>query len=129
MSVTEERSKELDVIFQKLCEEGAMYSPPFDIRINERRYGLWSEKDLLIDGRKRKEGFFASLIIQKDTVGFYFMPVYAAPELTKVFSPELVKLLKGKSCFHIKKLDDSLPGQIESALEIGFEFYQERGWV
>ena len=86
-------------------------------------------KDLVIDGRKRKEIFFASLMIQKDYVGFYFMPVYAESEITRVFAPELVKLLKGKSCFHIKKLDEQLLKQIESALEIGFQLYRERGWV
>jgi len=128
--VTEEQSKVLELIFRQLREKVAVYSPPFDIRINdERRYELWSEKELVIDGRKRKEVFFASLIIQKDYVGFYFMPVYSEPEITKVFAPELVKLLKGKSCFHIKKLDEQLLKQIESALEIGFQLYRERGWV
>jgi hypothetical protein len=57
------------------------------------------------------------------------MPVYAEPALIKFIAPDLLKLLKGKSCFHIKKLDDSLLGQIESALDIGFRMYKERGWV
>jgi hypothetical protein len=83
-----------------LREKVATYSPLFDIRIhNERRYELWLEKNLLIDGRKRKEVVFASLIIQKDIVGFYFRPVDAKPELTKAFSPELAKLLKGSLVF------------------------------
>ena len=128
--MTEERSEVLELIFRQLREKVATYSPPFDIRINdEQRYELWSEKELVIDGRKRKEVFFASLMIQKDYVGFYFMPVYTKPEITKVFAPELVKLLKGKSCFHIKKLDELLLEQIESALDIGFQLYRERGWV
>jgi hypothetical protein len=69
--MTEERSKVLQVIFGQLRDKIGKFSPPFQIRINdERRYELWSEKELVIDGRKRKEVFFASLIIQKDYVGF-----------------------------------------------------------
>jgi hypothetical protein len=130
LPLTEERSKELELLFRQLREKVATYSPLFDIRIhNERRYELWLEKNLLIDGRKRKEVVFASLIIQKDIVGFYFRPVDAKPELTKAFSPELAKLLKGKSCFHIKKLVGSLLEKIEKALEVGFTLYLERGCV
>jgi hypothetical protein len=79
--------------------------------------------------KKKKEVFFAGLIIQKSYVGFYFMPIYAETDLKEVFKPELLKLLKGKSCFHIKKLDDELKSQIREALELGFELYKERGWV
>jgi hypothetical protein len=67
-----------------------------------RRYELWTGKPAVIEGRKKDSVFFASLIIQKDYVGFFFMPVYAEPELKAFFAPELLKLLKGKSCFHIR---------------------------
>jgi len=57
------------------------------------------------------------------------MPVYAETDLKPVFAPELLKLLKGKSCFHIKKLTPALLDQIKSALQIGYQTYQNRGWV
>ncbi|MNL75547.1 hypothetical protein D3C87_2013720 [compost metagenome] len=68
-------------------------------------------------------------MIKKGHVGFYYMPVYAEPEMKKVFDPILLKLLKGKSCFHIKKLDDELLAHIESALAEGYRLYKEKGWV
>jgi hypothetical protein len=95
----------------------------------DRYFDLWSFKNLVIEGRKRKEVFFAGLIIQKGYVGFYFMPVYVEQDIRLLFAPELLKLLKGKSCFHIKTLTPELLGQIESALKTGFRLYQERGWV
>lgn len=95
----------------------------------DSRYELWSLKDLVIEGRKRKEVFFAGLIIQRGYVGFYFMPVYADNDIKSLFKPELLKLLKGKSCFHIKKLDEALEKQIEEALETGYQLYKERGWL
>ena len=83
----------------------------------------------MIDGRPRQEVYFAGLIVQKAHVGFYYMPVYAQPEIEALFAPELLALLKGKSCFHIKRLDDSLVGQISDALDAGRRLYEERGWI
>lgn len=121
---------DLQVIFDTLKPLLQAYAPPLIPPVDtSTRFELWSVKPLVIEGRKRKEVFFASLIIQKAYVGFYFMPVYVETELKNVFQPELLRCLKGKSCFHIKKLDETLLGQIETALKIGFELYQQRGWV
>ncbi len=73
--------------------------------------------------------FFASAIIQSTYVGFYFMPIYAETSLKEVFKPELLKLLKGKSCFYIRDLSPEIVSQIEEALELGFNLYKERDWV
>jgi hypothetical protein len=100
--------------------------PKFDL---DSKYDLWSCKDLEIAGRKRKEVFFAGLIIQSSYVGFYFMPVYTDTKLKDVFKPELLSLLKGKSCFHIKELNHKLEKQIEDVLKIGFQLYKKRGWI
>ena len=83
----------------------------------------------MIEGRKRKEVFFAGLIIQKGYVGFYFMPVYSDVEMKDFFKPELLSRLKGKSCFHIKKLDEALLGQIDEALRRGYALYVQKGWI
>jgi hypothetical protein len=100
--------------------------PKFDI---EGRYDLWSVKDIVVEGRKKKEVFFAGLIIQSDYVGFYFMPVYADSRLSAFFKPELLRLLKGKSCFHIKALDANLEKAVSAALKKGFALYKKKGWI
>jgi len=87
------------------------------------------KKNVSVEGRKKKEIFFTSIIIQSKYVGFYYMPIYTNTRLEKVFKLELLKLLKGKSCFHIKNLDDQLEHQINEALQIGYELYQSRGWI
>jgi hypothetical protein len=121
---------ELPDIFNRLRKLLSQYHPPFVSKHDDDSYyDLWSVKDLMIEGRKRKEVFFASLIIQKGYVGFYFMPVYVETEIKQVFSPGFLKLLKGKSCFHIIKVDEALLEQIEAALKSGFELYEQRGWV
>lgn len=117
-------------IFDEIKHIMQVYSPPLIAKMDDSaHYDLWSIKDLVIDGRKRKEVYLAGLIIQKDYVGFYYMPIYVNTELKTIFAPELLKLLKGKSCFHIKKLDDNLKEQIREALKIGYENYQRNGWI
>lgn len=121
---------DLTLIFKALKALLEPYRPPLAAKVeDERRFELWSVKDLVIEGRKRSEVFFASAIIQKGYVGFYFMPVYTAPEMTSLFRPELLSRLKGKSCFHIKRLDALLLEQIRAALQDGYALYQKRGWV
>jgi hypothetical protein len=90
---------------------------------------LISKKAVEIEGRKRDEIWFAGALIQKGYVGFYFVPVYSKADIKEVFKPELLKCLKGKSCFHIKKSDKEIFAQIKEALKIGYIKYKERGWV
>jgi len=117
-------------IFQQLKtilkEYEGPFTPKFDL---DSKYDLWSIKNIEIDGRKRKEVYFAGLIIQSKYVGFYYMPIYTDTDLKEVFEPDLLKLLKGKSCFHIKELDANLEKQIRRALKIGFKLYKARAWV
>lgn len=129
--------KDLIKIYKRLKKILKKYEnplkPKMDLDSKSRRdefsYDLWSIKDVEIAGRKRKEVFFAGLIIQSKYVGFYYMPVYVDTSLTEVFKPELLKLLKGKSCFHIKSLDEKLEKQIAAALKKGYSLYKKRGWV
>jgi len=102
----------------------------FSNRTNsETLYDLWSDKNVEIEGRQRNEVFFASVQIHTAHVAFNYMPVYAEPEMKLVFDENLLKLLKGKSCFHIKELDEQLLNQIEESLAEGYRLYKEKGWV
>lgn len=92
-------------------------------------FDLWSVKDLVVDGRPRKEVFFAGIRRQKSFVGFYFLPVYAEPSLGSQLPAALLKLLKGKSCFHVKTTEGGLLDLIRGALDLGLDAYRNRGWV
>ena len=83
----------------------------------------------MVDGKKRDEYWFAAALIQKGYVGFYFMPARDAKQQKEIFKPELLKCLKGKSCFHIKKADALIYEQIKEALEKGYRLQKERGWL
>ena len=124
------KPSDLKATFKTLRSLLARYQPPLVAKANNaRQYELWSKKDVEIGGRPRSEVFFASVVIQKSYVGFYFMPVYTNPEMKKIFAPELLALLKGKSCFHVKALDARLLRQIKSALAAGYKLYKKNGWA
>lgn len=119
--------KELVKIFKKIKKLIKKYEKPLKPKFNlDSKYDLWSFKDVTIAGRERKEVYFVGLIIQSSYVGFYYMPVYAEQELKKFFKPELLSLLKGKSCFHIKELNPKLEKQIEQALKKGYQLYKKK---
>ena len=116
--------------FGKLRGLMKKYEDRFTVKTDlEGRYELWAIKDVIIEGRKRKEVFFASAIIQSSYVGFYYMPVYVDEEIRALFSPALLKLLKGKSCFHIRGLDEILEADVGNALKRGAAIYEQRGWT
>jgi hypothetical protein len=96
---------------------------------SEGKVGLVSKKPVEILGRKREELWFASALVQKGYVGFYYMPVYMDTSVKKLIKPELLKCLKGKACFYIKKNDKEIFSQIKEALAIGYKQWRQRGWI
>jgi hypothetical protein len=73
--------------------------------------------------------FFASVIEQKDYVGFYCMPIYMNPKLKSKAVPRLLKMLKGKCCFHLKIVDSELLGDVKALLDLGLEHFTKSGWL
>ena len=96
---------------------------------SDGKVALVSKKPVEILGRKRDELWFASALVQKGYVGFYYMPVYADPSIKKLIKPELLKCLKGKACFYIKRSDKEIFSQIKEALAMGYKEWHQRGWI
>lgn len=96
---------------------------------SDGKVALVSKKPVEILGRKKDEIWFASALVQKGYVGFYYMPVYGDPSVKKFIKPELMKCLKGKACFYIKKFDKEIFSQIKEALAIGYREWHQHGWI
>jgi len=121
---------DLDHVFKTLRELLQVYRPPLESKNDlPGNFDLYSVKDITAFGRKFPEMYFAGVVMRKGYVGFYFMPVYNHPQIKDRLEPGLLKLLKGKSCFHIKRVDASLLESMRAALQVGFSCYQEQGWV
>lgn len=126
----------LDEVYESLHKLLSRYAPPFKasggtVRA-KRSLQLTVPQAVTVPGAyggKPTELAMASIILQKGYVGLYFMPIYMNPALKKKLPPSLNKLLKGKTCFHIKKLDPDLLRNIEAALNEGMKCYEGLGWV
>jgi len=102
----------------------------FNSRVNsDTEYDLWSDKNVVLLGKQRNEIYFAGLKIMTSSVTLHFMLIYTNPEVKELLHPDLIKLLKGKSCFHFKKLDETLMEHITQALDIGYKTYKQNEWV
>jgi len=96
----------------------------------EGKYDLWSEKKGIIAlGKPRPEMAFSTAILQSSYVGFYYMPIYCMDSLREKLSPDLLKHLKGKACFHITTPDPQMMAHIKEAMKLGYEGYKKLGWV
>ena len=126
----------LESIFHELKGMLAQHAPPF--KLCEMQMGkkkgvqLVVPKPVVIPGSyagKPVNAQLAAAIIQKDFVGFYYMCMYMNEEVKKKLSPALLKLLKGKACFHVTALDGGLRRDIEAALELGTRACRRHGWL
>lgn len=96
----------------------------------EGKYDLWSEKKGIIAlGKPRPEMAFSTVILQSSYVGFYYMPIYCMDSLREKLSPDLLRHLKGKACFHIKTPAPQMMLHIREAMKLGYEGYKKLGWV
>lgn len=123
---TTKMKTDLVEIFQTIRAEMQPYSSMgFTVRENsDVAYDLWSEKKVTIENKKKNELYFAGVILKEDHVSFR-MAYYEEAD----FHPSLLKLLKDKSYFHIKELDDTLLHQISEALVAGFTLYKQNEWI
>lgn len=81
-------------------------------------------------GKKMVQGiYFSSIIPKEKDVRFYFYPAYTHPQEFEDLSDNLKKFKKGKSCFHIKFLDEELEIEIRDLVSKAIEVYKKDGWL
>ncbi len=83
-----------------------------------------------MQGKQKVDGiYFASVVPKPKDIRLYFFPIYTHKEVIGSLSNDLAKMLKGKSCFHIKRLDDTLIQEISGMISKGVSTYQAAGWL
>jgi hypothetical protein len=126
----------LEKVYEQLKQILEGHAPPFKLSNGGVR-GKFSvqlvvPKPVAIPGAyggKPVELQMAAAILQKGYVGLYLMCICMNEEVKRKISPALLKLLQGKTCFHLKSLDEGLKKDIEAALALGTQAYRERGWL
>lgn len=83
-----------------------------------------------MQGKQKVDGiYFASVVPKPKDIRLYFFPIYTHKDAIGFLSEDLSKMLKGKSCFHIKRLDDTLIQEISTMISKGVSTYQAAGWL
>ena len=103
----------LETVFYEIKDLLARHAPPFKLQdagvSNKFSAQLVVPKAVSVPGAyggKPVDLQMAAVILQKGYVGFYLMCVYLDGKAKAALSPALRKLLRGKTCFHVKALDD-----------------------
>ncbi len=81
-------------------------------------------------GKKMVQGiYFSSIVPKEKDVRFYFYPAYTHPQEFENISAVLKKFKKGKSCFHIKYLNEELETEIKQMVSKAIDVYRKDGWL
>jgi hypothetical protein len=92
-------------------------------------YHLYGKKKVRIMGRQPQPTYVAGVIMQKNYVSFYSMPVYSHPTQLRPQDSNLKKFKKGKSCFNITELDRAALRDVERLVREGVTIYKQEGWI
>ena len=95
---------------------------------DETSYELVSMRPVEIEGRKMDRMYFVGIRNGKTAAVLHYFPIYCV-DLAPKLDPALRKLLKGKTCFNFKKIDEPLLQAVREALDIGFDAFREKGWL
>jgi len=83
-----------------------------------------------MQGKQKVQGhYFASVVAKPKDIRLYFLPIYSHPDEFSYLSEECRKALKGKSCFHIKKVSDELRSEFSKMISKGIFLYQRDGLI
>ena len=79
-----------------------------------------------MQGKQKVDGiYFASVVPKPKDIRLYFFPIYTHAAGFENISEGLQKCLKGKSCFHIKKLSPELESDITAMVKRGVDLYKK----
>jgi len=114
----------LDGIQTALLNLLKAHIPPLQIRKeNENVFEVAGTK-VAMQGKQKVDGFyFGSVVPKKKDIRLYYFPIYTHVDAFSWISDDLRLCLKGKSCFHIKKLSIELEEEIQKMIEWGIQLY------
>jgi hypothetical protein len=84
-----------------------------------------------MQGKKKVDGiYFASVVPKPKDVRFYFFPLYTHKDsLDGILKDDLRKLLKGKTCFHVKYMTDEIEANLQELTDMAVSLYQKDNWL
>lgn len=125
------KSPALIPLFNELKSLLKPFAQKMAVRTDEPgRYELFFDRQFTTQSQRtgnviEKDGLdFVAILIQKNYVGLYFMPIYSHAHEFKNVPDDVMSMLKGKSCFHIKHLNPQLEEELRQMLNQGYALYK-----
>jgi len=101
------------------------HSPALEVRKNDgKTFEIAGTKEVMQGKQKVSGHYFASIMSKPKDIRLYFFPIYTHVDSFSI-SDDLKKCLKGKSCFHIKKLSDEMVGELAEMIATGVSLYEK----
>ncbi|MCB0521892.1 MAG: hypothetical protein H6577_16515 [Lewinellaceae bacterium] len=108
----------------------SVHVPPLRVRVDSATAFELAGTKPAMQGKQKVDGYyFATVMPKPKDVRLYFFPIYTHEAAFSGLSEELRKCLKGKSCFHIKRLSSALEEEIRGMVEQGVALYVKEGLV
>jgi hypothetical protein len=121
-----------NLIYNKLKESLEKLSPPMVVKTDAtpNAYEIIGNKPVPYgyDKKIAPGMFFAWIAHRKDSVAFYFFPVYMNAKLIEL-APGLQKFMKGKTCFHFKKVEQVNVKELDALLNAGLDAWKQAGYM
>ena len=100
------------------------HSPVLRVRFDEQAKFEVCGTIEAMQGKQKVDGFyFGSVVPKPKDIRLYFFPIYTHVDAFNL-SDELKKSLKGKSCFHIKKMSSEMEQEISEMIAKGVDLYK-----
>jgi hypothetical protein len=84
----------------------------------------YGSKKIMVPGM-----YFSSVVARKDMVSFYFFPLYFHEKDYEKIIPNLMKCLKGKTCFNFKKTEQVNTKELDAMLKKGIKAWEKSGYM
>ena len=121
-----------NIIFNKLKKFLEKLTPPLVVNTHSETDSFevignkpvpYGSSNKIVEGM-----YFGSIAKRKDSVVFYFFPCYMNPKLIEDV-PEIIKCLKGKTCFHFKREEQINEKELQLILNRGMDEWKKLGYV
>ena len=129
MPLTPETRKQ---IFENIKSVLQKQSPPMVVSKNTKDcFELIGNKAVPYGSKKVMAPgmYFSSVVVRKDMISFHFFPIYMNREIFESLIPNMIKLLKGKSCFNFKKPEQVNEKELSALLKKGIEAWTKLGYM
>ena len=119
---------DLDNIRQKLIDVLNGHQPSLAVTLDTPEKFEVSGTVKTMQGKKEVDGiYFASVVPKPKDVRFYFFPSYTHKDQLGELPENLKKALKGRSCFHIRKMDEEFEANLKKLVERAVKLYRAEG--